>query len=346
MRSRADVDKNDVSGVLVDFVFLIHYRSFIFTHFDSLCCTRHARRELCLGVLLDQQLFNRLTLYWSQSVRSYWLRLLVFRIGHVQGVGDDESDHSGCAGLGVGDNAEDATLTILILRTLNTHLNNIKRRHEQLEPGTVEKEQENEHGQKEDEGDDKRNSIIESSNNSPILPPSTLSSEHNNENAPPVSAQAQGLGLDLNGGSRSPPAHPPTTPPRTPKKSFSFELQSPTSSSPSSSPQRGGSGGGGSASQSKANGHKRSTDTTHTHTLSLLPKPASKLLVNVKPEYLHPHTPTHADAFDYDRSHHTYATKALSEYTNILNVEYQYQDWQSKLVPRLTVQWPAAFTFD
>lgn len=51
--------------------------AFVFTHWEILTANHEDRRELCLEILLDKRLFERLLLFWSQSVRSYVLRLVV-----------------------------------------------------------------------------------------------------------------------------------------------------------------------------------------------------------------------------------------------------------------------------
>jgi len=51
--------------------------AFVFTHWEALTARPEDRKELCLDVLLDRKLFERLLLFWSQSVRSYVLRLVV-----------------------------------------------------------------------------------------------------------------------------------------------------------------------------------------------------------------------------------------------------------------------------
>ena len=54
--------------------------AFVFTHWEVLTAVPDDRRELCLDLLLEKKLFERLTLFWSQSVRSYVLRLVVSRL--------------------------------------------------------------------------------------------------------------------------------------------------------------------------------------------------------------------------------------------------------------------------
>lgn len=56
---------------------LVKVIAFVFTHWEVLTARAEDRKELCLGLLLTKELFERLTLFWSQSVRSYILRLVV-----------------------------------------------------------------------------------------------------------------------------------------------------------------------------------------------------------------------------------------------------------------------------
>lgn len=56
---------------------LVKIIAFVFTHYETLCAKAEDRKELCINLLLDKALFERLVLFWSQSVRSYVLRLIV-----------------------------------------------------------------------------------------------------------------------------------------------------------------------------------------------------------------------------------------------------------------------------
>lgn len=56
---------------------LVKAIAFVFTHWEVLTANADDRRELCLDLLLKKELFDRLCLFWSQSVRSYVLRLVV-----------------------------------------------------------------------------------------------------------------------------------------------------------------------------------------------------------------------------------------------------------------------------
>jgi hypothetical protein len=56
---------------------LVKVIAFVFTHWEALTADAEDRRELCLELFLQKDLFERLLLFWSQSVRSYILRLVV-----------------------------------------------------------------------------------------------------------------------------------------------------------------------------------------------------------------------------------------------------------------------------
>ena len=56
---------------------LVKVIAFVFTHWEVLTARHEDRKELCLDLLLEKELFERLLLFWSQSVRSYVLRLVV-----------------------------------------------------------------------------------------------------------------------------------------------------------------------------------------------------------------------------------------------------------------------------
>ncbi|WVW82100.1 hypothetical protein I302_104105 [Kwoniella bestiolae CBS 10118] len=98
---------------------LVKAIAFVFTHWEVLTARPEDRKELCLGLLLQKELFERLLLFWSQSVRSYILRLVVFRLGHIHTKKEDGSGH---------------LLEIESVKLLQTRLDLIKRRHDELEP--------------------------------------------------------------------------------------------------------------------------------------------------------------------------------------------------------------------
>lgn len=56
---------------------LVKAIAFVFTHWEVLTARPEDRRELCLELFLEKGIFERLLLFWSQSVRSYVLRLVV-----------------------------------------------------------------------------------------------------------------------------------------------------------------------------------------------------------------------------------------------------------------------------
>lgn len=98
---------------------LVKVIAFVFTHWEVLTADPEDRRELCLDILLKKDLFERLLLFWSQSVRSYSLRLVVFRLGHIH-TKKDENGHE---------------VEIESVKLLQSRLDSIKRRHDALEPG-------------------------------------------------------------------------------------------------------------------------------------------------------------------------------------------------------------------
>lgn len=113
---------------------LVKVIAFVFTHWEVLTARPDDRKELCLELLLDRKLFERLLLFWSQSVRSYVLRLVVrgpqfecpgpdifqvFRLGHLHTKKDDGVAHE---------------VEIESVRLLQTRLDRIKARHDELEP--------------------------------------------------------------------------------------------------------------------------------------------------------------------------------------------------------------------
>lgn len=100
---------------------LVKVIAFVFTHWEVLTADPEDRRELCLDILLQKDLFERLLLFWSQSVRSYVLRLVVFRLGHI---------HTKARELG-------HEVEIESVKLLQSRLESIKKRHDQLEPGAT-----------------------------------------------------------------------------------------------------------------------------------------------------------------------------------------------------------------
>lgn len=98
---------------------LVKVIAFVFTHWEVLTANSDDRRELCLDILLKKELFERLLLFWSQSVRSYVLRLVVFRLGHIHTKMHEEGHE----------------VELESVQLLQTRLDSIKRRHDQLEPG-------------------------------------------------------------------------------------------------------------------------------------------------------------------------------------------------------------------
>ncbi|KAJ9108791.1 hypothetical protein QFC21_000111 [Naganishia friedmannii] len=96
--------------------------AFVWTHFDTLCYQAEDREALCLHLLLDPALFERLMLFWSQSVRSYVLRLVVFRLGHISTSASDFANHN---------------MELSVVQLLNASLEKIRARHDELEPHLI-----------------------------------------------------------------------------------------------------------------------------------------------------------------------------------------------------------------
>ena len=93
--------------------------SYVFQHWDALTADSVDRSAL-LDLLLDQVVFDRLALFWSQSVRSYVVRLIVFRLSHI-------NQRAG------GPTAAE----VHMVATLNVRLERIRRRHADLEPSVL-----------------------------------------------------------------------------------------------------------------------------------------------------------------------------------------------------------------
>lgn len=93
--------------------------SYVFQHWDTLTADTVDRSAL-VDLLLDQVVFDRLALFWSQSVRSYVVRLIVFRLSHI-------SQRAGGP----------TPAEVHMVATLNSRLERIRRRHADLEPSVL-----------------------------------------------------------------------------------------------------------------------------------------------------------------------------------------------------------------
>ncbi|KAL1406191.1 hypothetical protein Q8F55_007880 [Vanrija albida] len=98
---------------------LVKVIAFVFTHWEILTAKPEDRRELCIDILLKRDLFERLLLFWSQSVRSYVLRLVVFRLGHLHTTEADGPSYN---------------VELESVGLLQTRLDRIKKRYDELEP--------------------------------------------------------------------------------------------------------------------------------------------------------------------------------------------------------------------
>ena len=231
----------------------------------------------------------------------------MFRVGHVH------------------EDARPNDVIINIIKKLNKNLILIKRRHDELN---------NENNNTddsliiEDDDDELKNSIVETKDND------------NNENYD----EQITLGLSLKN-LPSTPTKKLSTKSSNKSNEFEFELQS--------SPESISNNNNNNNNQHQTTSSQHSSPSNKTSKrlskrnlkLSLLPKPALNLLLNFSNDFEIDNN-NENDHFNFDKHLDIYAIKSLSEYENIINVEYQYQDWQQRLVPRLAVQWPAVFTFD
>ncbi|EIW72637.1 hypothetical protein M231_06537 [Tremella mesenterica] len=72
---------------------LVKVIAFIFTHWEAMTLRPEDRRALCQNLLLEKKMFERLVLFWSHSVRSYLMRLVVFRLGHFHTTKEDDQSN-------------------------------------------------------------------------------------------------------------------------------------------------------------------------------------------------------------------------------------------------------------
>lgn len=92
-------------------------------HFYRFTLRNADRVELCEKILLDPKIFSRLYLHWNFGVRTYFVRILVWRIARL-GIVDSENYPN---------NSPDPRI-ISIFNLLNMRLEAIRQRHDELEP--------------------------------------------------------------------------------------------------------------------------------------------------------------------------------------------------------------------
>ncbi|GAM91437.1 hypothetical protein ANO11243_094870 [Dothideomycetidae sp. 11243] len=63
--------------------------AFLYTSWNHLCSDRSRKEQLCLGLLLSDDLFDATFTHWCPMVRAYFMRLVCWRLGRYDG-GSDE----------------------------------------------------------------------------------------------------------------------------------------------------------------------------------------------------------------------------------------------------------------
>lgn len=104
--------------------------SFIFQHWETLTVTPEDRTAL-LDLLLDRPVFERLVLFWSQSVRSYVVRLIIFRLSHLHL--RDQASGRAAGGVAI----EPSPAEVETVHRLNVCLEAIRKRYAELEPSVL-----------------------------------------------------------------------------------------------------------------------------------------------------------------------------------------------------------------
>jgi hypothetical protein len=96
--------------------------TFLYSQFESFTSRSDDKVEICQKILLHPDIFQRMFLFWNSSVRGYYLRLIVWRLSRL-GISADGRPLE----------TKDSN-TILILSTLNSRLEGIRRRHDEIDP--------------------------------------------------------------------------------------------------------------------------------------------------------------------------------------------------------------------
>jgi hypothetical protein len=95
-------------------------RLIVVSNFSRLTLRKNDRNELCEKILLDETIFQRHYLSWNGSIRSYFIRLLVWRV----------------ARLGIDRQIKDPDV-VALFGLLNIRLETIRTRHDELEPADM-----------------------------------------------------------------------------------------------------------------------------------------------------------------------------------------------------------------
>ncbi|UZJ52585.1 hypothetical protein CBS101457_001905 [Exobasidium rhododendri] len=95
--------------------------AFCYSNFAVLTSTSRNRIRFCEEILLNAQIFQKLFLSWSFTIRAYFLHLLVFRLARINDFDAPEDDNKG-------------KTAISIARLFNRRLDEIRKRHDELSP--------------------------------------------------------------------------------------------------------------------------------------------------------------------------------------------------------------------
>ncbi|GAA5876682.1 hypothetical protein JCM16303_003625 [Sporobolomyces ruberrimus] len=104
-------------------VTLMRCIAFLYAHFEIFTLRPADRTALCEGIILDEAVFTRLFLSYNQGTRSFWIRLLVWRLSRLGVVAKEQNPNLP---------PDDGILALFGL--LNARLEAIRKRHDQLEP--------------------------------------------------------------------------------------------------------------------------------------------------------------------------------------------------------------------
>ncbi|RHZ75234.1 hypothetical protein Glove_216g152 [Diversispora epigaea] len=111
------LDKSDHTIIILRTI------SFVYTHFFLLTSQPIYLKQLVKNIILDEEMFERLFCHWSKNVRTYFMRLLVWQVGRINGgigIHDENKDPN------VKDKDEEEEILIDVLLILQTRLENVR----------------------------------------------------------------------------------------------------------------------------------------------------------------------------------------------------------------------------
>ncbi|KAI8453677.1 hypothetical protein BY996DRAFT_6414481 [Phakopsora pachyrhizi] len=112
--------------------------AFVYSQFEVLTAKTPILEELCLETLLEPAIFQHLFLHWNSGVRGYYMRLLVWRLSRLGGIGNTPNAAKGHSMI-EGNNLTPARPpkskeVIKIILTFNSRLDAVRNRHDELSP--------------------------------------------------------------------------------------------------------------------------------------------------------------------------------------------------------------------